>query len=98
MIIDGIIMDNKNVANVTGNIMPIINKLKTKDIIPFFKILIPNNNFILINEGKEIAVFNTLKPKCDYWIGYWNKRYATWYIDNCKAPGTELCMQYIACP
>jgi len=46
MIIDGIIMDNKNVANVTGNIMPIINKLKTKDIIPFFKILIPNNNFI----------------------------------------------------
>ena len=38
MIIDGIIMDNKNVANVTGNIVPIINaKLKTKDIIPFFQ-------------------------------------------------------------
>jgi hypothetical protein len=97
-IVDGIIMDNKNVANVVGNVMPIINKMNNKDIIPFFKILIPNKSFILIDGDKTIAEYKVLTPDCDYWIGYWNKRYLTYTIDNCKAPGFELCMKYVACP
>lgn len=35
-IVDGIIMDNKNVANIIGNVMPIINKLKKDEVVPFF--------------------------------------------------------------
>lgn len=97
IIVKGIIMDNKNVAHIVGNVMPIINKLKQEDIVPFFKIIIPNSNFILLDGKRVVANHHSDSIKCDYWIGYWNKRESSWYIDHCRAPGTDLCMQYVPC-
>lgn len=95
-IVKNIIMDNKNIANIV-EVMPIIKKLKKENIIPFFKILIPNSNFILIDNEKVIANYHTYWKQCDFWVGYWNKKDSSWYTDHCRLPGTNLCMQYVPC-
>ena len=96
-IVDGIIMDNKNVANIIGNVMPIINKLKKDEVVPFFKILIPNSNFVIKDGDRVVATYHADWLLCDYWYGYYNKKYSSWYTDHCKVQGENLCMQYVPC-
>lgn len=81
-----------------GNVMPIISKLKKEDIIPFFKILIPDSNFMIMSGDKVVANYhNSRTPLCPYWRAHYYKRYGSFYIDNCKAAGENLCMEYVDC-
>jgi len=97
-IVKGIIMDNKNVANLVGNVMPIINKLKKEDIIPFFKILIPNSNFVINDGDRVVATYHADWLPCDFYDIYYNKKYTSWYVDHCKAKGEDACFKYNPCP
>jgi len=93
-------MDNKNIAFIDGNSMEVLNKLDVKNKIELFKVLIPNSNFIIEDNGTIVAKY--VKPNsnweyCDFWISHTNRRENTYYIEKCKSPGSNLCMQYIGC-
>ncbi|MCB0507735.1 MAG: hypothetical protein R2739_05785 [Chitinophagales bacterium] len=97
-IVNGIIMENKNISHIQNNVMDIISILNKEDIIELFKLLIPNSAFKIIDsKNKVIIEYTPSWTPCDYWTSYWYKKYSTYYADNCVAPGENICMRYVPC-
>jgi hypothetical protein len=96
-ILDGIIMDNKNVTHIGGNTMPIFEKMKMNDVINLYKILIPNSNFTIMDNDRIIATHHSDWLPCEHWVTYWHRYYGTYEIEKCVQPGNTQCFRYVPC-
>ena len=97
-IVSGIVMENKNIAHIQNNVMNSIKHLKKDDVIELYKILIPNSAFKIIDANNNVTIEYTPSwAPCDYWVSYWYKKYSSYYVDNCKTSGENLCMKFVPC-
>lgn len=96
-IVNGIIMDNKNVTAIVNNSMEIFKKLNKEQLIQIYKIIIPNSSFTIMDGDRIILQYTNPNKICSYWITYWNREYSSYYTDGCFEKGTNQCFRYVTC-
>ena len=99
LIVNGIVMDNRNVAHITGNVK-IFEMLSLANKIQFIKTIAPNTNFVIFNNLTKQVEYeyisnNILREKNCLMAIYPAKTGG--YGSDCGACGESMCMLYYSC-